>query len=201
MFKLLIYSCKTMLNPHGKPIVKAGKQYTGALTNDRQTLTIEGIDGQTVSIESFDAQGEPQPHYKSPSAIDFYIVRQLEPISPIETDLWLPNPDKPGFLKFERKRTLDEVYKDIVQALKEQDVWDMLDYFNISTEKRDGKAHFPDYHWISVFVVKGGSEGFYFHIEAINEDKRRLLYLGKTLSERIDEALKINNVLVKLFQS
>lgn len=201
MIKLLIYSNKTILNHQGNPIVEAGKQYTGTLTNDRQTLTIEGIDGQTVIIESFDAQGNPQPYYMSSNAMNFYVVRQIEPIVTIETDLWLPNPDKPGFLKFERKRTINEVFNDIVQALKEQNVWDMLDYFSISTENRDGDEPFPEHRWISVFVVKGGSEGYYFHIEVIHEGKRYLIYLGKTLSENIEEALQINNVLVELFQS
>lgn len=201
MIKLQIYSQKTILNPENKPIVESGQQYTGTLTDDRQILTITGIDGQTISIQSFDEEGNSQPYYLSPDARDFYVIRQLEPMISIETDVWLPNPEKPGYVSLSHKRTLEEVYKDIVQALKEQEVWEMLDYFNISTDKRDGKVPFPDYRWISVFLVRGGSEGFYFHIEAIHEGKRELIYLGKTLSERIDEALKINNVLVKLFHS
>ena len=37
--------------------------------------------------------------------------------------------------------------------------------------------------WIAVFVVVGGSEGLYLHVESIDRDgKRELLIVGKTCS-------------------
>ncbi len=103
-------------------------------------------------------------------------------------------------MKFDSKRTVGEIFKDIQQALQEQAVWNLLDYFNIRTiDESKSDEVFPNYNWISVFPVIGGSEGYYFHVEAIEGNKRQLLYLGKTLSEDIEDALKINNVLVRLF--
>lgn len=53
---------------------------------------------------------------------------------------------------------------------------------------RDDNALFPDrIRWLAVFVVTGGSEGTYLHVDALIEDDRRKtvrknLFLGKTCS-------------------
>jgi len=199
MKKLLVYSRDT-LTENEVAIVEAKKQYIGYLTDDRQTLTIQG-NGHDVVIEGGkDGTDKSRPYYTSPDAKRFYIVRQLEPMERIEIEIYLPDPEDLRYVKLERKRTVGEVFQDIKQALNEQEVMELLDYFNISSnDESKGDEVFPDYRWISVFLVKGDSEGYYFHIEVI-DGNRQLLYLGKTLSENIEEALKINNILVRLFQ-
>jgi hypothetical protein len=62
--------------------------------------------------------------------------------------------------------------------------WD--EYFHISGPDPEDKWP-ADYRWIAVFVVIGGSEGLYLHIESIDgEGKRRLLMLGKTCASNRD---------------
>ena len=63
--------------------------------------------------------------------------------------------------------------------------WD--EYLDISDRTASGAKNlhgkWPDrYRWLSVYAVTGGSEGIYLHVDVIdNEDKRRLLFLGKSL--------------------
>lgn len=60
---------------------------------------------------------------------------------------------------------------------QEVDPWD--EYF-----KESAPADMPwpdDWRWLAVYVVTGGSEGTYLHVDAIRSDgKRQLLILGKT---------------------
>ena len=45
-----------------------------------------------------------------------------------------------------------------------------------------------DYRWIAVYVVTGGSEGLYLHVDLIAGDKpRRQFFIGKSLSSRWED--------------
>ena len=113
----------------------------------------------------------------------------------IETDIWVPNPEQTGFLKFERNKTYGEVYEELVQFLKEQGVYDELDYLSNHMDK---EAVFGEYRWIACFAVKGGSEGHFIHIETISDTGRELIFLGKTFSG-LEHAMKISNLCTQAF--
>jgi len=101
----------------------------------------------------------------------------------------------------ERPKTMQQVYDYICNEMKEKypELWRMLDYFDIW--KYDGITHFPlDYKWIAVFYVRGGSEGHYFHVEAIKDGKITHLFLGKTLSENREDAILINSALSRILE-
>lgn len=94
-------------------------------------------------------------------------------------------------------KPISQVYKELVEMLKADGIYNEIDYF--SSMSYQGNKPFPDYHWISCFVVEGGSEGHYIHVEVIDgEGNRILLYVGKTF-EGIDHALKLSNLLTKAF--
>lgn len=123
----------------------------------------------------------------------------------IETEIWVPNPEKPGYLMLERKKTIDEVYEELVEILKEQGVYDELDYFNNSMRwQKKSKMDFPKYRWISCYAVEGGSEGHYIHVDVIWEElgsehwNSEILFTGKTFCG-IDHALKVANICTKAF--
>jgi hypothetical protein len=111
-----------------------------------------------------------------------------------------------GYVVNETAKTINEVCLWAVDELKTKypDIYEQLDYFHKNyrydgTDKKDEKWPL-EYNWLSVFYVRGESEGFYFHVEAIEGDKRTLLLLGKTLSWSRDVAEKIQNTLARIFQ-
>lgn len=55
------------------------------------------------------------------------------------------------------------------------------EYFTLQRDF-EGKT-FPDFNWVAVYCVPGGSEGTYMHIDIINGDKRVMWAMGKTLSD------------------
>lgn len=199
--EVLIYASDTAMLD-GEIVVEAGKKCLGYLEDDLLKMSIVGLEDRTIVLEGILGEGGKQlPYFTNPDANKFYRSRQLAPIEEIEIETWLPNPDNPHYLILDRRRTIGEVFADLKQAMKEQKIRDDLDYFSISTSSKEEAEPFPEFNWVSVFLVRGGNEGYYFHIEVIKGDNRRLLYLGKTLHEKVDEAIRIQNVLVRLFHS
>ena len=127
--------------------------------------------------------------------------------APFVADIHVPNPEKPGYLKFDRMASVGELYDYCKAALEEAGILEHLEYFDIMRgETKDNRAvPLPDkLRWLVVFAVTGGSEGFYIHIEAIypnsnpqEDSSRKLLILGKDLGG-MDTALKVVNVLAPL---
>jgi len=66
----------------------------------------------------------------------------------------------------------------------EKSVWD--EYLSVadSMNPESYKRKWPDgYRWIAVYVVTGGSEGMYLHVDVIYQGgARELVLLGKTLT-------------------
>ncbi|PLS19067.1 hypothetical protein CVD28_01285 [Bacillus sp. M6-12] len=116
----------------------------------------------------------------------------------IETEIWVANLEKPGYLKMERKKTVQEVFDELVTVLKEQEVYGEMDYFQISVGN-DKKGDFPVFRWIACFAVEGGSEGHYIHIEVITPTgETETIFLGKTFLG-IEHALKVSNICTQSF--
>ena len=116
-------------------------------------------------------------------------------IPPIEIVIWEPVPDKPGYVRKAGMRTIGEIFKELSQRLKENNLWPD-EYFQVTTDW-DYDIPFPEFHWISCFAVTGGSEGHYIHIEIINDDRRKLIYLGKTLFQGMDFAYDVARACAK----
>jgi len=108
----------------------------------------------------------------------------------IETQVWEPDEDRPGYLKLIRSKTVGEVFAEITATL-DRDEWGYVttpgwdEYFNISG---DADRPFPQGRLV-VFPVTGGSEGHYIHVEVLDtidekgwvpERNHELVYLGKT---------------------
>lgn len=100
----------------------------------------------------------------------------------VETDVWAPDPEHPGYVQVTRRKTVDEVYDELVAALGGFDPYGCIEgcdeYFTISPSVR-AMAPWPQGRTV-VFPVTGGSEGHYVHVEVLNNGEHRLLILGKT---------------------
>lgn len=87
----------------------------------------------------------------------------------------------------ERPNRVDEVQKEVIEKLRQD--WPNLvsqwDYFGTSAVFHE--TYFPmDWRFICVFYVRGGSEGYYVHVETQKNKVNTTVFLGKTLdgSER-----------------
>jgi hypothetical protein len=66
-------------------------------------------------------------------------------------------------------------------------VWQ--EYMHVGHEHRANDKWPDNYRWIAVYVVQGGSEGYYLHIDVVYcEGNRELMILGKTLHCGLEEA-------------
>lgn len=102
-------------------------------------------------------------------------------------------------------RTIQDVLRDLNTYLRVNDLLDMAEgcFSNMSAYTDKGQVavsdRWPTSDWIAVFVVTGGSEGYYVHIEHVDKQHgtRRLLGLCKFLSSQ-DDALALANITTKL---
>lgn len=132
-----------------------------------------------------------------------YAILDGKPVQePIEIEVWEPNPDKPGYLRFVRMKTLQEVF-DELEARLEADGLLPDEYFSISPDYElmkgnQGKGYdeieIPERYWrVVCFAVKGTSEGYYVHVGVILVGGQyQNLFLGKTF-QGLDYALKVAN--------
>ena len=90
-------------------------------------------------------------------------------------------------LEFDTRLTVKEVLKQIRE--KEDETWDEYLSYGLKHETdRPVDEKWPSNCRCAVYVVTGGSEGLYLHIELVKEkDKRDLMILGKSLGHSWEE--------------
>ena len=176
---------------------KKGKRYKATIVSD-DTLIATGEDGVEYRVGG---NGDGKSYWR-----DYEFLKNFSMIDPpivvIETEIYEPNPEKPGWLREVRKKTLGEVYNETCQFLKERDIWDNLDYFHLDrdySDKEYSKKPFPAWKWIACYAVVGGSEGHYIHVDIITTNgEQKPLFLGKTFLG-MEYALHVSNMLTKVF--
>lgn len=178
-------------------IFEKDKEYTATEVNE-DYLVAKGEDGEEYRIGG-DGDGTA---YWNDSNFRKEFRLSKTPIKVIETDIWVDNPEEKGLLKFVRNKTIGEVHKEVIQFLKEQFLYDRLDYFNISgmvqLMEKD-KKDFPKWRCIACYAVVGSNEGHYVYVDAIaiNGDVISI-FAGKTFCG-MDFALEVSNALTKVF--
>jgi hypothetical protein len=106
----------------------------------------------------------------------------MSTVTRIETSLWEPDPERPGYLRHVRDRTIDEVYDLICEQVGPYPDG-AEEYFSVSAA--NGVENWPVKARIAIFAVEGSSEGDYVHVEALNPDRTfESLFLGKTFAGR-----------------
>lgn len=99
----------------------------------------------------------------------------------IETQIYRPDPDRPGYLQLVRDRTVGEVYDDLRAAVGEYP--DGGEEYLTAMVPRP--APWPRGR-LAVFSVNGSSEGDYVHVEVHPEGtaERTCVLLAKTFEGR-----------------
>lgn len=93
-----------------------------------------------------------------------------------------PVPDKPGYVTIDRMVTYDELEKALVEYLKgiefdfpdgeKGTLYDAFDYVSCGSMADDKTKPIPDCFRIISYVVQGNCEGYYFHIDALIQDRQ-----------------------------
>lgn len=132
----------------------------------------------------------------------------VKELKPIEIDLWEPAQDKPGWVQQTGRKSIQQVYNELVEYLKAADVrFDELEYFDVSVtaEHEHGlNTPFPAYRWIACYPVRGGCEGYYIHVDVLTRGRSYTIFLGKTLyegDEGFSRAAAVANACAKALQA
>ncbi|MGB9825437.1 MAG: hypothetical protein ACPLRU_02080 [Desulfofundulus sp.] len=123
-------------------------------------------------------------------------------------EIWEPDPEKPGYLRFVRMKTLQEVFSELKTRLEADNLLPD-EYFSISPDyryleryrgKKYDKIPLPENYWrVISFAAKGTSEGHYIHVGVITRDGEYLdLFLGKTF-RGLGFALEVANACTRCF--
>jgi hypothetical protein len=115
----------------------------------------------------------------------------------IEIERWVPDPEKPGCLKYAGNRTVQEVFAELKKRLEQEDLLPD-EYFSVSAVAGYENRPFPDHRWLACYVVSGASEGHYIHVDAMLTPRERPepLFVGKTF-RGFDFATRVANACAK----
>src|SRR5204863_8528126 len=104
----------------------------------------------------------------------------------VETEVWEPNPDEPGYLQLVRRKTVDEVMDELRTIVGEYPTGGE-EYFTSPLRLiADDEPEWPA-GTIIVYAVEGSSEGDYVHVDVIKHDGQRVAVLpAKTFTGRAD---------------
>ena len=99
----------------------------------------------------------------------------------IETEIWEPIPEKPYMVRFVKARTAYEVFKELEEVMKANDM--MPDEYFLLSSRFDEKSVMPRDVSIIAYAQWGGNEGVYLEVEMISENEKQHFATGKTLGE------------------
>ncbi len=78
------------------------------------------------------------------------------------------------------ERPVKDVYADLRAALRGADLWDSLDYFEISMAlQKRANALFPSFEWLSCAPVTSAGH-HYVYVGAVFKGRYNLIFVGKT---------------------
>ena len=110
-------------------------------------------------------------------------------MSRIETEIWEPVPDKPGYVQYVGQRKVSEVFQDLENFLREENLYPD-EYFLLSHDFcREPDQKMPRIRDVICYAQWGGSEGVYLEVELLakhpieNQYVRVNFASGKTLDE------------------
>lgn len=96
----------------------------------------------------------------------------------VEIDVMAPDPDRPGYLRLVRRKTIREVFDEIRAITGDNPTGE---YFGITSvvDDRIAAGEWP-HGRIAVFAVTGRSEGHYIHADVIDDRRYIPVLTAKT---------------------
>ena len=133
-------------------------------------------------------------------------VASDENFKPVKIDLEVWEQTGDGKMRFVRNKTVNEVQEELNSILRKyySDIYEQLENgvsIAFDASRRWNNEPFPRHHWIACYVVRG-CEGYWLHIDTIDNDgKRELIFLAKTLSSNISEMYRLAAVCAEVLQA
>lgn len=115
-------------------------------------------------------------------------------LATVEIEVYEPHHEKPGYLNLVRRKTPKEVAAELSAALKAALIDDTFDYFGLAVQAKYGgyaDTAIPRYHHAVAYVVKGGSEGWYVHVDVAltnDGDNNTVVHLPIWVGKTFDKA-------------
>lgn len=116
----------------------------------------------------------------------------------IETEIWVPNEEKKGWVKYAGQRKVREVWEELCAALKEEGLYPP-EYFLIGRDFENRKL-FPKLADVYCFTRWGSNEGIFIDIDMLISDEEEKSYkqihfaTGKSLGETEEEFDRMNYI-------
>lgn len=144
-------------------------------------------------------EGSPERYIPASACrIAYEITRRENNMRKIETDIWVPNEEKKGWVKYVGQRTVREVWEELCSSLKEEGLYPP-DYFLIERDFEKRKL-FPKLADVYCYTRWGSNEGIYIDIDMLISDKEEKNYkqvhfaTGKSLGETEEEFDRMNYI-------
>lgn len=124
----------------------------------------------------------------------------------IETEIWEPVPDKPHCVRYVGQRLAFDVYKEVKELLKSENL--MPDeYLLIGSRFEKPDMEIPKIEDVMCYAKWGGSEGVYLHVDIIVLNTTYDRYepinfmVGKTLGETTEDFDQMQRIAGRIYRA
>ena len=123
----------------------------------------------------------------------------------IETEIWEPHPEKKGCLRYVGQRKAEEVFNELSQYLKEENIYPD-EYFLLNHRFHSGVL-IPHVEDFICYAQWGGSEGIYLEVEFVVEKsdgrscERINFATGKTLGESGEDYDRMQYIAGRIYRA
>lgn len=122
----------------------------------------------------------------------------------IETEIWVPDLEKKGYVKYTGQRKARDVFQEVSEALEEAGLYPD-EYFSLASQFKYGDTvEFPVARELACYANWGGSEGIYLEVmvytEIQNECKWVNFASGKTLDETHEAFIRMQYIAGYIYQ-
>lgn len=125
-------------------------------------------------------------------------------MSRINTQIWEPHPEKPGYVRYVGQRKMDEVFAELEAFLKEENIYP--DEYFLMTDFDRSDMEFPKGS-IRCYAQWGGSEGIYLDVDILvpaddkNPAKTVNFATGKTLDDSAEAFDRMNYIAGRIYKA
>ena len=128
-------------------------------------------------------------------------------MSRIETEIWEPVPDKPGCVQYARQRKVYEVFQDLENFLRAENIYPD-EYFLLNWDFENKlDSEMPRVEDIFCYAQWGGSEGVYLEVEFAVKHPTENRYMrvnfasGKTLGESSEDFDRMQYIAGRIYKA